>query len=181
MAGPEWNTSVNYTISSLAYEPLLTLHPTTLDYLPVVATHWQIGPDRLTYRFRLDPNARFSDGTPVTSEDVVASWAFHTDKSLQDPFFATEFGRVERPVAESKYIVRMKAKELGWQNFLIASSLRLFPAHVLKTLDGAAYLRDYNAKLLPGSGPLRRSARRRDHAGAAASCRFPLPVSGCCG
>jgi microcin C transport system substrate-binding protein len=153
MAGPEWNTSINYTISGLVYEPLLGLHPTTLDYLPALATHWQIADDQLTYRFRLDPNARFSDGQPVTADDVVASWNFHTDKTLQDLFFYTEYNALERPVAESKYIVRMKAKKLGWRNFLIASSIRVFPAHVLKTLNGATYLRDYNFKLMPGTGP----------------------------
>ena len=31
--------------------------------------------------------------------------------------------------------------------------MSIFPAHVLKTVDGAAYLKDYNFKLLPGSGP----------------------------
>ena len=29
----------------------------------------------------------------------------------------------------------------------------VFPAHILKTVDGAAYLKDYNFKLLPGTGP----------------------------
>jgi microcin C transport system substrate-binding protein len=153
MAGPEWNTTTNATIWMMVYEPLLTLHPTTLDYMPVLATHWQIAPDQLTYRFRLDPNARFSDGTPVTADDVVASWVFHTDKTLQDPYFNTEFGRLEKPVAESKYIVRMKAKVLGWSNFYVASSLRIYPAHLLSSITGAAYLRDYNFKLLPGTGP----------------------------
>ena len=141
MAGPEWNTNVNYVISSLTYETLLTLHPTTLEYVPVLATHWQISPDKLTYRFRLDPNARFSDGSPVTAEDVVASWVFHTDKSLQDLYYYTEFNKLEKPVAESKYIVRIKAKDLQWSNFLMAATgLRVFPAEVLKTLTGASYL-----------------------------------------
>jgi microcin C transport system substrate-binding protein len=153
MAGPEWNTSVNYTINGLVYETLLTLHPTTLQYMPVLATHWKIDPDKLTYRFRIDPNARFSDGAPVTSEDVIASWKFFTDKTLQDLYFYTQYSKLEEPVAESKYIVRMKAKTLGWQNFLIASGIRVFPAHVLKNVNGAAYLKDYNFKLLPGTGP----------------------------
>jgi microcin C transport system substrate-binding protein len=121
--------------------------------MPVLATHWQIAPDKMTFRFRLDPNARFSDGSPVTADDVVASWKFHTDKSLQDLYFYTEYNKLEPPVVESKYIVRMKAKTLEWQNFLLASGLRVFPAHVLKNLDGATYLRDYNFKLIPGTGP----------------------------
>jgi microcin C transport system substrate-binding protein len=153
MAGPEWNTSINYTISSLVYETLLGLHPTTLKFMPILATHWQVSPDKLTYRFRLDPNARFSDGTPVTADDVVASWNFHADKTLQDLFFYTEYNELEKPVAESKYIVRMKAKALNWRNFMIASGMRVFPAHVLKSFTGANYLRDYNFKLMPGTGP----------------------------
>jgi microcin C transport system substrate-binding protein len=153
MGGPEWNTSLNYTISSLVYESLVGLHPTTLKFLPAIATHWKTDPDKVTYRFRIDPNAKFSDGTPVTSEDVVASWVFYTDKTLQDLYFTTEYGRLEKPVAESKYIVRIKAKTPAWQTFLVASGLRVFPAHVLKTVDGATYLRDYNFKLIPGTGP----------------------------
>ena len=31
--------------------------------------------------------------------------------------------------------------------------MRIFPAHILKGFDGAAYLRDYNFKLMPGTGP----------------------------
>ncbi len=42
MAGPEANTFLNYAIMGMTYETLLTLHPTTLEYIPVIATHWQI-------------------------------------------------------------------------------------------------------------------------------------------
>src|SRR4029077_16327793 len=69
--GPEANTVLNLMIQSTVYEQLLYLHPNTLDYIPGLATHWQISPDQLTYRFRLDPNARFSDGEPVVADDVV--------------------------------------------------------------------------------------------------------------
>jgi microcin C transport system substrate-binding protein len=31
--------------------------------------------------------------------------------------------------------------------------MRIFPAHVLKTVNGESYLKEYNYKLLPGSGP----------------------------
>src|SRR5262249_16668293 len=154
MGGPEWNTETNYEVNSLVYETLLNLHPTTLEWIPSIASHWKIDPDKLTFRFRIDPNARFSDGTPVTSEDVVASYKFFTDKTLDDVFYQSELGKLEVPVAESKYIVRIKAKALGWQNFLIAANaIRIFPAHILKDVTGTIYLKDYNFKLIPGTGP----------------------------
>ena len=154
MAGPESNTFINYAIQGMTYEPLVTLHPTTYKYIPVLATHWQISPDKQTYRFRIDPNARFSDGTPVTSDDVIASWKLMVDKTLESPSSLEAYERFDTPVAESKYIVKVHSKELGWQNFdIFGASLRIFPASVLKTMNGAAYLKDYNFKLLPGTGP----------------------------
>lgn len=148
------NLSVwNAMLHGMVYESLLGLHPVTLEYMPVVASHWQISPDRLTYRFRLDPNARFSDGTPVTADDVIASWKLMVDKTVQDPLRNALFGRYEPPVAESKYIVRVKAKEAGWTALYYISGLPIYPAHVLKGLDGARYIREYNDKMLPGTGP----------------------------
>jgi microcin C transport system substrate-binding protein len=56
-------------------------------------------------------------------------------------------------VAESKYIVRVHTKELNWRNFLVFSGMLIYPAHILKTINGDQYLKQYNYKLLPGSGP----------------------------
>jgi microcin C transport system substrate-binding protein len=151
--GPESNLAAFSLIQNLTYETLLGLHPTTLEYIPALATHWQVSPDKLIYRYRIDPNARFSDGVPVTADDIVASWAFVMDKGLQEPMSQLVFGKFEKPVAESKYIVRVKSTVLNWRNFLyFSASLPILPAHILKTVDGAKYVKEYNFKLLPGSG-----------------------------
>lgn len=151
--GPESNTTVNSMIAGGMYESLLTVHPSSLDFIPVLATHWQISEDKRTYRYRLNPNARWSDGQPVTADDVVATWVFKMDKGLQDPSNVLAFGKFEKPVAESKYIVRVKSTQLNWRNFLYFSGMAILPAHVLKNVNGETYLKDYNFKLLPGSGP----------------------------
>jgi len=155
--GPESNTVFNaYILRKLVYEPLLWLNPTTLDFVPALATHWQISPDKMTYRFRINPNARWSDGEPVTADDVVATWDLIMDKTLEDPMDKIVFEKFERPIAESKYIVRVKSKELNWRNFLYFATgegMVIFPAHVLKNVDGKTYQRDYNFKVLPGTGP----------------------------
>jgi microcin C transport system substrate-binding protein len=153
LEGPESNSQFNYGVTALAYESLLGVHPTSLDYIPGLATHWQISPDKMTYRFRINPNAKFSDGVPVSSEDVLATYDFIMDKTLQAPMDQLVFAKLNRPVAESKYIVRVQAKELNWRNFLYFSGMLIFPGHVLKTMNGDKYLKDYNYKLMPGSGP----------------------------
>jgi len=152
--GPEANTIFNYMIQSQVYETLLFVHPTTLEFIPMLATHWQISPDKLTYRFRINPNARFSDGQAVTADDVVASWSFVMDKGLQEPMSQLVFAKFDKPVAESKYIVRVKCNQLNWRNFLyFAANLPVLPSSILKTTDGASYVKQYNFKLLPGTGP----------------------------
>ena len=46
---------------------------------PQIAQSWNISSDGLSYTFHLRPNLKFSDGTPLTSQDVVYS----IDRALQ--------------------------------------------------------------------------------------------------
>jgi microcin C transport system substrate-binding protein len=154
MGGPEWNTSTNYMIADLVYETLLGLDPISLGYIPQLATHWQVSADKFTYRFRINPNAKFSNGEPVTADDVIASWKLHSDKGLKDPALYAQFTRFETPVAESKYIVQVKAKALDWKHLLnFGTALQIFPASALKNVTGAVYVEKFNFEYLPGTGP----------------------------
>jgi microcin C transport system substrate-binding protein len=75
------------------------------------------------------------------------------DKGLQERGQIL-FRTFDTPVAESKYIVRVHAKDLNWQNFMhFATQVPVFPSSVLNTIDGAKYLKEYNFKVIPGSGP----------------------------
>ncbi len=152
MYGPD-TTVWSQVVHSMVYETLLGMHPTSLEFIPALATHWQVSDDQRLFRFRIDPNARFSDGEPVTAQDVVASYDLIMDPATQAPNYRVVFERFERPVAESKYIVSVQAKESSWRNLVDLNGFSIFPAHVLETLEGDDYLRKYNFKLMPGSGP----------------------------
>ncbi|HHU39200.1 MAG TPA: ABC transporter substrate-binding protein [Propionibacterium sp.] len=52
------------------YETLVRLDAAG-DLKPLLAQAWDVTPDRLTYTFRLNPAAQFSDGTPVDAEAVA--------------------------------------------------------------------------------------------------------------
>src|SRR6201991_4015314 len=57
----------------LIYEPLVRLDP-SLNVVPAIADSWEFSADGLTLTFKLNPNAKFSDGAQVTSADVKASF-----------------------------------------------------------------------------------------------------------
>ena len=56
------------------YEGLTELDPATLEARPAVADEWTASDDSRTWTFHLRPNARWSNGKPVTAEDFVRSW-----------------------------------------------------------------------------------------------------------
>ena len=150
--GPD-TTVFSQFVHDLVFERLLGTHPTTQEFTPALATHWQVSDDLTLYRFRLNPNARFSDGAPVTAEDVVASWDLIMDPNTQEPNISSIFERYERPVAESKYIVSVRSKDPSWRNLGDLTMFWIMPARIIRTLEEGTYLRDYNFKLMPGSGP----------------------------
>lgn len=50
---------------------LVDINPITEKNIPQLATAWAIGPDKRTTYFKLDPDARWSDGVPVTADDYI--------------------------------------------------------------------------------------------------------------
>ncbi len=60
------------TVLSLIYGGLVRLDG-DLHVAPDLAESWTVSDDNLTYTFKLRADAKFSDGTPITAEDVVWS------------------------------------------------------------------------------------------------------------
>ena len=42
--------------------------------VPVIAESWEASADQTTFTFKLNPKAKFSDGSPVEAKDVKWSW-----------------------------------------------------------------------------------------------------------
>ena len=51
-----------------------------------MATHWAVQPDQKTIYFKLDPDARWSDGKPITADDYVFTLEMMRSKFIVDPF-----------------------------------------------------------------------------------------------
>ena len=69
------------------YFSLVRRHPVTTDFIPWMATHWSIQDDQRTIFFKLDPDARFSDGEPITADDYVFTWQMWQSEHIVDPYY----------------------------------------------------------------------------------------------
>ena len=149
--GPNANTTFISMMGSLVYQRLVSIHPETLEFIPMLAEAWEIGGDRKTFRFRLDPEARWADGRPVTPEDVLFSWELATNPAIKDPYTTELFSTFERPVIEDPHTVKIVAKTLHWRNFMfVGANLDILPAH---TYRGKEYLETFQWQIPNGSGP----------------------------
>ena len=68
--------------------------------LPGVATHFDVSPDGLTYTFHLRPEARWSDGEPVTAAHFIAAY-----RRLLTPATAAPKASVFYPVKNARTFV----------------------------------------------------------------------------
>lgn len=56
------------------YEGLFSYDPVSLEPQYALATNYRISRDKLRWSFTLRDNAKFSDGSPITAQDVCESW-----------------------------------------------------------------------------------------------------------
>lgn len=75
------------------------------DIGPGIASRWDISKDGLIYTFYIRPNAKFSDGSPITSEDAVFSV-----RRLVDPKTASPYADLISMVKNAKAIANGKEK-----------------------------------------------------------------------
>lgn len=153
--GQNYNYLEATQTNDLLFEYLLDPHPLTWEpAIPRLASHWKISDDNMQFWFRINPDARWSDGNRVTAKDVVATWDLRMDETILFPSDQITFGKFERPVEESLYIVSVKCKKANWRNFrYFASSMLILPAHIISELDGSEYLEKFQFSVPPNSGP----------------------------
>ncbi len=65
-----------------------------LKLIPELAASWDISPDGTVYTFHLRPDARFHNGKPVTSNDVIYSWERAADPKTQSDTVLTYLGDI---------------------------------------------------------------------------------------
>ena len=62
------------------------LHPETGAVIPSLAKEWAVSPDSRTVYYRIDPDAKYSDGVPVEADDWFNTFYMQLSEYPQNPF-----------------------------------------------------------------------------------------------
>jgi len=71
---------------SLIFEPLVEVHPETLEPVGVLAESWEVSADGLTWTFTLRDGVAWHDGEPFTADDVKFTYDLHMDEASNSSY-----------------------------------------------------------------------------------------------
>jgi peptide/nickel transport system substrate-binding protein len=151
LAGDDWN------FLEFMYSYLVSFKVGTEDYsewtpIPDTCDSWEVSEDGLTWTFHINPNAKWSDGTPLTAEDVEFSYQTNYESH---PFGLQNFEVMESVEATDDTTVVFKLKTTSgsfsemWQ---FAYWGPIIPKHIYEGTD--IVTNEYNWKPVT-SGPFR--------------------------
>lgn len=132
------NNAYSAMTFSLMYETLISTDSETLDFKPALARRWAVSEDGRTFTFELDARARWSDGVPVTAEDV--KWTFDAvmaPTSETGPY-KTVLGAFESPVLLDERTVRFEKKGSSprdWRDLMSCGTFWILPRHAFQDKD----------------------------------------------
>jgi len=109
---------------------LIGRHPVTDKFIPLMATHWAVQKDQQTVYFKLDPDAKFSDGHKITADDYVFTWKMMQSKFIVDPFYNSYAERYYKSVDKiDDYTLRVVGTRPSWRPLVDYGGLWPTPAH----------------------------------------------------
>ncbi|MBS3759464.1 MAG: ABC transporter substrate-binding protein [Desulfobacterales bacterium] len=129
------NNTLSAEVFGSMFETLLDMNPITLDYEPGLADWWRISDDKKTFTFHLDPEAKWSDGQPVTAEDVRWTYdAIMAPQHMTGPH-KISMERFHPPKIIDKRTIRFTAKKVHWKNLQAAGGFHVLCKHAYKDKD----------------------------------------------
>jgi peptide/nickel transport system substrate-binding protein len=140
-------------VQGYVQESLITRNPDTLGWEGLIAKSWQVSEDGLTITFQLRDDVKFSDGEPLTANDVVFTFKFIMTDAIQAPRDRAYLEKLKDVKANGKFEVVFTFKEPYFEALSLAGGMAILPEHFY-----APYLKEpqkFNESkgLLLGSGP----------------------------
>jgi len=103
---PQYNVAtISGVVFGNIYEPLLYYQ--NAEFVPSLATKWEISPDGLTYTFHLKQGVKFQNGETLKADDVV----FTVERAKNSPYMLIQTEDIEKATAVDERTVEIKLKK----------------------------------------------------------------------
>ena len=161
LVGPDSNGSFRPWILDNTRMSLGRRHPndTSIDedgnfhYFPGVLSEWSVDMENATVYMRIHPEARFSDGVPVTTDDVMFSFYFWQSPHIQAPWYNNNFRRnYSKIVKYDEKTFSITLPEAKPNLFFLAMEWEPMPLHFFYEF-GEDYVQRYQWRYVPTTGP----------------------------
>lgn len=147
----------------LLFSSLVGINMETQEAEPALAESWSVAPDQKTWTFKLRKNLRWSDGLPLTADDVVFTW---NDVMYNPKYNQTTYelfrgaGKNFEVTKVDDLTVRVVTPEVFAPFLEYFGSVVILPRHILGRAIAAdqftnAYALGGNPAQIVGSGPFR--------------------------
>lgn len=149
VASDVYQTWVEYQVM----EGLAVRDPDTLEYVPRLARNWTISEDGLTMTFTLRRGVSFSDGAPMTADDVVFTFDWVRNPAVNADRTRSYLTKLTSVRKIDDLTVEFRFSEYYYLNFGTVAEMTIMPKHFY----GKYTADQFNEKtgLLMGTGPYR--------------------------
>jgi len=150
VVGPDSNSSFRSAILDNQLS-LINIHPNTHNILPELATHWAFGDDKKTIYFKLDKDAVWSDGKPVTAWDYVYTLEFMRSEHIIAPWYNDYYTKeIEKVIVYDDYTIGVKSTKAA-PDLHLKIGISPTPEHFFGKLD-KEFVQKYNWRVVPNTG-----------------------------
>ncbi|MBA57700.1 MAG: ABC transporter substrate-binding protein [Gammaproteobacteria bacterium] len=92
IVGPDSNGSFRPMILDYVTMPLAARPPDEFDFYPALARSWAIDQNNKTVYIKLEPEAKWSDGQPITTQDFLFMFFFYQSNYIVAPWYNNWYG-----------------------------------------------------------------------------------------
>jgi peptide/nickel transport system substrate-binding protein len=138
-------------IDSLVYDSLIERDNQTLEWKPKMASSWEIASDKLHFIFHIRPGIRWTDGAPVTADDVVYSFERIMDPKVDAPHQRVYYQDIEKVEKLDDLTVKFTYKKPYFMAFEFCGGIPIVPKHLF---DNGEDFNTHHLNRAPiGNGP----------------------------
>jgi len=121
-----------YIVSGNIFESLLEYNPDTLELRPLLAESYKVSDDGLEIYFKIRDDVHFSDGEPITADDVIFTYKTIVNPGVDSASLANYYKDVKEVVKLSELEVKFIMKRVYFKSLEFAGGMYVYPEHIYK-------------------------------------------------